>query len=338
MMTLEHMMEIQILYKQGVSQREIAKRLGISRNTVKKYLKHSGKPSYTRSVRPSKLDPYTAYLKERLTAALPEKLPATVLFREIKAQGYTGGETLVRGYLRQLRPAGTMTPVQRFETAPGHQAQVDWGVMRSGKQPLYAFLMVLGYSRMLYVELTTDMHYETLQGCHVNAFEYFGGVPREVLYDNMKTVVLQRHAYAAGGHRFHSGLWQFAKTYGVTPRLCRPYRAQTKGKVERMVRYLRESFYRPLSTRLAQLGLQLDVGTANFHARRWLDEVANCRVHQTLKCQPVSRLADEQLQALPAIPPLSPPTSQTVAQAMRLDETPLHHPLSIYNPFCEASL
>ncbi len=123
----------------------------------------------------------------------------------------------------------------RFETEPGRQMQVDWGTMRNGRSPLHVFVAVLGYSRMLYIEFTDNMRYDTLETCHRNAFRFFGGVPREVLYDNMKTVVLQRDAYQTGQHRFHPSLWQFGKEMGFSPRLCRPFRARTKGKVGRMV-------------------------------------------------------------------------------------------------------
>ena len=107
------------------------------------------------------------------------------------------------------------------------------------------------------------MRYDTLEACHRNAFSFFGGVPQEVLYDNMKTVVLQRDAYQTGQHRFHPSLWQFGKEMGFSPRLCRPFRAQTKGKVERMVQYARNSFYIPLMTRLRPMGITVDVETAN---------------------------------------------------------------------------
>ncbi|MDF3223324.1 DDE-type integrase/transposase/recombinase, partial [Escherichia coli] len=99
-------------------------------------------------------------------------------------------------------------PAVRFETEPGRQMQVDWGTMRNGRSPLHVFVAVLGYSRMLYIEFTDNMRYDTLETCHRNAFRFFGGVPREVLYDNMKTVVLQRDAYQTGQHRFHPSLWQ----------------------------------------------------------------------------------------------------------------------------------
>ncbi|MCL7084093.1 DDE-type integrase/transposase/recombinase, partial [Escherichia coli] len=105
--------------------------------------------------------------------------------------------------IRSLSVPQEQEPAVRFETEPGRQMQVDWGTMRNGRSPLHVFVAVLGYSRMLYIEFTDNMRYDTLETCHRNAFRFFGGVPREVLYDNMKTVVLQRDAYQTGQHRFH---------------------------------------------------------------------------------------------------------------------------------------
>lgn len=169
--------------------------------------------------------------------AHPYKIPATVIAREIRDQGYRGGMTILRAFIRSLSVPQEQEPAVRFETEPGRQMQVDWGTMRNGRSPLHVFVAVLGYSRMLYIEFTDNMRYDTLETCHRNAFRFFGGVPREVLYDNMKTVVLQRDAYQTGQHRFHPSLWQFGKEMGFSPRLCRPFRAQSKGKVERMVQY-----------------------------------------------------------------------------------------------------
>ncbi len=175
--------------------------------------------------------------------------------------GYRGGLTILREFIRKQTLPAQAEPVVRFETEPGRQMQVDWGTMRNGKSPLHVFVAVLGYSRMLYIEFTDNMRYDTLEACHRNAFSFFGGVPQEVLYDNMKTVVLQRDAYQTGQHRFHPSLWQFGKEMGFSPRLCRPFRAQTKGKVERMVQYARNSFYIPLMTRLRPMGITVDVET-----------------------------------------------------------------------------
>ena len=193
---------------------------------------------------------------------------------------------------------------------------------------------VLGYSRMLYIEFTDNMRYDTLETCHRNAFRFFGGVPREVLYDNMKTVVLQRDAYQTGQHRFHPSLWQFGKEMGFSPRLCRPFRAQTKGKVERMVQYTRNSFYIPLMTRLRPMGITVDVETANRHGLRWLHDVANQRKHETIQARPCDRWLEEQ-QSMLALPPEKKEYDVHLDENLvNFDKHPLHHPLSIYDSFC----
>lgn len=171
--------------------------------------------------------------------------------------------TILRAFIRSLSVPQEQEPAVRFETEPGRQMQVDWGTMRNGRSPLHVSVAVLGYSRMLYIEFTDNMRYDTLETCHRNVFRFFGGVPREGVYDNMKTVVLQRDAYQTGQHCFHPSLWQFGKVMGFSPRLCRPFRAQTKGKVERMVQYTRNSFYILLMTRLRPMGSTVDVETAN---------------------------------------------------------------------------
>ncbi|EHW9823835.1 IS21-like element IS100 family transposase, partial [Escherichia coli] len=304
MVTFETVMEIKILHKQGMSSRAIARELGISRNTVKRYLQaKSEPPKYTpRPAVALLLDEYRDYIRQRIADAHPYKIPATVIAREIRDQGYRGGMTILRAFIRSLSVPQEQEPAVRFETEPGRQMQVDWGTMRNGRSPLHVFVAVLGYSRMLYIEFTDNMRYDTLETCHRNAFRFFGGVPREVLYDNMKTVVLQRDAYQTGQHRFHPSLWQFGKEMGFSPRLCRPFRAQTKGKVERMVQYTRNSFYIPLMTRLRPMGITVDVETANRHGLRWLHDVANQRKHETIQARPCDRWLEEQ-QSMLALPP-----------------------------------
>lgn len=295
MLNRENCMEIQILHNQGKSIKTICRITGHSRNTVRKYLRSPGPPLYgPRDNRPSKLDPFKGYLQARVEATRPHRIPSPVLFREIRRRGYTGGDRILRTYLSTLYPALPENPVVRFETAPGRQLQVDWCVFRRGKSPLSAFVATLGFSRASYVEFVTDEKFETLKHCHVRAFEYFGGVPTDVLYDNMKTVVLQRNTYGEGCHRFHPGLWDLAKQFGFTPRLCKPYRAQTKGKVERFNRYLRNSFYNPLVGLLRQSNLTLDVHTANAEVMKWLRDVANVRRHDTTRQSPMALLEKEQ--------------------------------------------
>jgi len=213
--------------------------------------------------------------------------------------------------------------------------------MRGGKQPIHAFVAVLGYSRALFVYFTDNMRYHTLEQCHRLAFEYFQGIPTDVWYDNMKTVVLERHAYGVGHHRFHAGFNQFSKEMGFIPKLCQPYRPQTKGKVERMVRYVRDNFYAPLSTRLAAAGLKMDVETANIKGMQWLNDVANVRLHDTTKEQPMTRLIKERplLQALPftVIKEIIVNAHNDVITPLNFDPLPLHHDLSIYNDLCQVA-
>lgn len=293
-------MEIRILRKQGKSLRAIAGEVGVSVNTVRKYLADDGAPRYKgRSPKASKLEPFMPYLRQRVEAARPHWIPATVLCREVRERGFAGSERLVRNFVRSLKPVKAEEPLVRFETAPGQQMQVDW--IEFKRERLSAFVATLGHSRASYVEYVTDERIETLVACHIRAFEFFGGVPREVLYDNMKTVVVERDAYGVGLHRFHPTLWDLARHYNFKPRLCRPYRAKTKGKVERFNRYVRYSFHLPLVTRLRQAGLKLDRDTATIEARHWLREVANVRVHAQTGRVPAEVLAEERacLQPLP---------------------------------------
>ena len=184
---------------------------------------------------PGKLDAYKALISARMIAAHPERLPGTVLLGELRARGYTGGITILREHLAALRPVLPVEPVVRFETKPGHQMQVDWAVIRRGDDPLSVFVAVLGYSRTAYVQFVTDERLETLMACHEAAYAFIGGTPHEVLYDNMRTVVIGRDAYGPGKHRLQPGFRDYAHHHGFLPRLCRPYRAQTKGKVERFI-------------------------------------------------------------------------------------------------------
>ena len=303
MITNEVYMEIEVLRKHGFSLRRIAVEVGCAVNTVRSHLSSGQKPKYERTKkRPSKLSPYEAYLRERQRSAHPQWIPATVLYREIAAQGYPGGISQLRSFLRRIKPSVAPEPVVRFETAPGEQLQVDWVEFRKGSGPHYAFCATLGYSRASYVEFVSDMKVSALIDCHQKAFAALGGVPRRILYDNMKTVVLERDIDGPGAHRYHAGFLDYAKHCGFVIKLCRPYRARTKGKVERFNGYLRRSFYVPLVAKLKQAGLQLDVVTANLEVRSWLKEVANERVHGTTQDKPSERLRTEQghLQALPS--------------------------------------
>jgi len=173
----EESMEIRILSKQGKSIREIKRITGHSRNTIRKFLRSAAEPGYKkRAKRPGKLEPFKAFLEERITAALPHRLPATVLAREIRNLGYAGSERLVRLFLAKVHPVKEAEPVVRFETDPGKQMQADWCELRKGKDPLYAFVATLGFSRDSFVMFTNSQCFEVLRECHEAAFSFFGGV------------------------------------------------------------------------------------------------------------------------------------------------------------------
>lgn len=336
MLVAEEAVEIRVLRRQGKSIREIARMLDVSRNTVRRYLRAEGLPRYEREARPSKLDRYKNYLDERVKSAAPEWIPATVLLRELRALGYQGGYSILKDYLATLRPVATPEPVIRFETDPGRQMQADFATIRRGRDRLAVFIATLGWSRATYVEFVTDERLETVLRCHESAFYFFGGIPREVLYDNMRTVVTDRDQYGPGLHRYNRTFLDFAHHYGFLPRLCRPYRAKTKGKVERFIGYLRGSFYIPLASQLRADGLKVDRDTANARAGTWLREVANARVHGTTGEVPLVRLEleRERLQSMPTPWPgvIKPTPSKAPAPTPR----GYQHSLRVYDDLITA--
>jgi transposase len=329
-------LEIRVLAKHGKGVREIAREVGVSRNTVRRYLRAADAVRYrARPPRPGKLAGHEAYVAGRVAAAAPERLAATVLLRELRERGYEGGYTVLKEHLARLRPAVAADPVLRFETGPGEQMQVDWATIRRGADRLSVFVATLGWSRAAYVEFVPDERLDTLLAAHERAFLFFGGVPRDVLYDNMRTVVLERDRYGAGQHRFHPGFLNFAGHCGFRPRLCRPYRACTKGKVERFIRYLRGSFWVPLASRMAAEGVVVDAAAANLAAGRWLREVANARTHATTRAVPAERLGEERAALRPVPPPYPGRTLPSLAApglpAAQQPIVGLQHPLSVYD-------
>lgn len=335
MLTQEQAVEIKVLARRGLGIREIAKQLGCSRNTVRRYLREAPAPSQygPRAPRPTKLDPYKDYLHARIEAARPHWIPAVVLLRELQERGYAGGLTQLKEFVSGFRQAPS-EPVVRFETPPGKQMQADFTHIRRGRDPLLAFVATLGYSRMSWVRFTSDERADTLCRCIGEAFAYFGGVPQHVLFDNAGTIVIERDVYGPGQHRWHPQMLALAERYGFTPRLCRPYRAKTKGKVERFNGYLKGSFCVPLAATLKQAGLRLDVQAANAHIGRWLLEVANHRVHATTRERPDHRLPKEQA-ALMALPELDMAAGPTPSNGRVVPVQSLQHPLSVYNALLE---
>jgi transposase len=210
--------------------------------------------------------------------------------------------------------------------------QADFTHVRRGRDPLIALVATMGYSRATFVKFATREDTPTLCAGLREAFDYFGGVPEHVLFDNTKAVVIERDVYGAGLHRWNDELKALAEACGFTPRLCRPYRAKTKGKVERFNSYLKGSFVVPLAATIEASGLRLSVELANVHVRRWLDDIANARMHGTTKAVPAVRLADERAVMLPA-PVLKAPAVRSQRVAMPVES--LQHPLAVYDELLE---
>lgn len=284
---------IHVLKKQGYSIRAIAKIVGLDRKTVTKRLKEDQlKPIARKNNKRLKLESYKDYIINRISKSVA-KIPSVVILHEIQKYGYKGGLRTLQNFLsleyaKRIKP----DPVVRFETAPGYQAQVDWTTIKSGKHPIYAFVMTLGYSRNSFVWFTNSMNSEVLIDCHHRAFAYFGGVTKTILYDNMKTAVEIRNAYGTGKHKFSSSLLDLSKTYGFSIKLCQPYRAKTKGKVERFNHYLKGNFYNPLVARLADTTTKISVELLNNHIFDWLN-LANDRIHGTTGKKPSNSLKEE---------------------------------------------
>jgi len=292
MIGVDHLMDIRDLARQGHSVRAIARLTGLSRNTVRKVLRGQHDLSRKETPRPSKLDPFKDYLRSRRAE---HPLSAVRLLEEIRPMGYDGSVITLRRFLAGLddraRREGKLTV--RFETPPGRQAQADWAhagrlVDAQGRsRSIYVFTFVLSYSRMLYIRFTTSMNLAALVDCHQRAFDYLGGWPQSILYDNMKQVKL-------GPGRWNEAFLDFAAHYGFTPKAHRPYRPRTKGKVERAVDYVKDGFL---------LGRSFaDLEDLNAQGLAWLAGTANVRVHATTGRRPVDLLPLEVLTPASSVP------------------------------------
>jgi len=288
---------IRQLFKEGLTISEIARRTGRDRKTVRRAINAPEQPAYRQ--RPpvaSKLNPYKDYVRGRMEAGMTN---AVKMHREISARGYDGEITILRQFMRPLREAAEQRAVMRFETPPGQQAQVDWascgqGLCQGLYRAVYCFVMTLAFSRMTYIEFTWRADTRAFIRGHLNAFSYFGGITRTCLYDNLKSVNL---AYVDGGPRLNPTFADFADTFSFRPRLCRPYRPQTKGKVGSGVGYVKGNFL--LGDTFASLG------ELNTRARGWLDSVANVRIHGTTGEVPRRRFERERPLLVPLRPGMS---------------------------------
>jgi transposase len=313
MITPEQHAEIRRLYfgehwKVGT----IAAALGVHHDTVRAALAHDTRTVRRGTCRASALDPYLPFIHD--TLAQYPRLRATRLFEMVRPRGYTGSVVQLRRIVRTIRPTAPPTLYRRLVTLVGEEAQVDWGAFGTvrigrGVRPLSGFVMVLSYSRALFALFTLDQTLESFLRGHVEAFQAFHGSARTLVYDNLRTAVLERAGTAI---RFHPRLLELAGHYHFAPRPCTPYRANEKGKIERQIHYLRHAFFAARTF--------TDVDDLNAQFRRWRDAVAHQRPHPEQRDRTVAEVfADEQPRLLP-LP--AHPLDTDVMRAVRARKTP----------------
>jgi len=294
MIAREVFMDILSYHRQGLSQRAISRKLGIHRDTVKKYITQPQAPEYSKTrKKESILAPFYQMIEDWLAQ---DDYRATWIFQRIKDLGYSGSYDTLKPFVRSIKARNRRQAYLRFETVPGLQGQVDWGDFKVSAADavdltLYLFVLVLGFSRAMYAEFVSQCTLQAFMDAHIHAFKYLGGVPFELLYDNMRNVFSgRRNAKPVINVEFT----HFANHYGFKPILCAPYSPWVKGKVERPMDFIREAFWRGYRfTRLE---------TANRDLLHWLSQTANRRTHATHR-QPVDMRWQQETKNLSAVMP-----------------------------------
>lgn len=282
----------------------IARQLGIHHSTVDRILAQTGLPKAERTRRPSIVDPYHPLIIE--TLAQYPTLSAARLFGMAQARGYTGGASQFRAHVAQLRPRRPAEAYLRLKTLPGEQGQVDWGhfghvSIGRAKRPLMAFVMVLSFSRQIFLRFYLNQRMDNFLRGHVAAFTAFQGIPKVLLYDNLRSAVLERHGTAI---RFHPTLLDLSAHYRFEPRPVAPARGNEKGRVERAIRYIRENFFAGRSwSALDDLNVQADAWCTGTSAQRPCPQAPDQRVAEAF--------ADEQAHLI-ALPDNPYPTDERV--------------------------
>jgi transposase len=311
MITEEGFMDIITMHHSGLSIRNISRALGIHRKTVKKHIEVNDFPQYHKHKRSiSILEPYKQIINDYLDQ---DDYQGTWVFDRLKRIGYPGGYDTVKRYVSDIKEQKTRLAYIRFETEPGLQAQVDWGDFQvqepDGKtSTIFAFVMVLGYSRSLYVEFVKCCTLDVFMDGHIRAFRYFQGVPAEILYDNMKNVVAGRDKN--GKPMFNIEFLHFGHHYGFDPTVAPPYSPWVKGKVERPMDYIRERFWRGYAFSSAE--------KANEDIMVWLNEAANRRIHGTHH-EAVYLRWEREIPCLRKLPPVDYDTSLRVFRKVYKD-------------------
>jgi len=277
--------EIHSRFKLRESKRSIARALELDIKTVRKVLRQKQPRSYEREKQESKLlRPFVDYILQRLAAV---GYCAQAVYEEIAARGYTGSYDVVKRFVSPLRKEATQEATIRFETPPGRQGQADWGqcwtVLGGKKTKVHLFVLTLGYCRRTYAVATRDEKLPAFLQAHEEAFNLFGGVPHEIIYDNLKSVVLGRD-FEGSRFEWNPVFWDFSRYYGFRPRPHRPYRPQTKGKVESGVKYVKRFLRGKEFESLDHL---------NACLFEWLTTVADQRVHGTTHRKPAEMFLEE---------------------------------------------
>lgn len=286
--------DIHRLHHAGLSARQIARRLGLGRDTVRKYLRRPYQLPVKRP-RGSKLDAFRDQIDALLAGPHGPQVSAVVVQDQLRPHGYDGGLSILRAYLRQRR--ADRRPGRAFcriEVGPGLRCDVDWAYFPSlsydgAPRRLFAFVLVEAHSRLLYLEFSHSQNFEAFVRCHQHAFQFLGGVSREVFYDNLATAVAERDGRLV---RFQPRFLAFAQEAGFVPRACNLAAGWEKGKVERAIGYVRQNFW-PLRT-------FTDLADVNRQARAWLDDTANRRTHRETGQAPGERFQSAALLPLPA--------------------------------------
>lgn len=286
MLNKEDWMNIQAQVAKGVYQKDIAMQMGVHPKTISRVLKRGGPPSGKRPrARRSKLDPFKPMIDQMLREDIWN---AVVILREIQAKGYPGKNTILHDYIQPKRPLKKSRATVRFETEPGRQMQNDWGqvttIIAGVLTKVHFTVNTLGHSRRFHFWCTDREDAENTYEGVIRAFEYFEGTVQEVLVDNQKAIVIKHRI--GKQVRFNPRFIDLADHYGFTARACRPYRAQTKGKDERMVGYIKNHFFVRFRSfesfaHLNQLALQ------------WLEQEADKRFHGTVKEVVIERFKRE---------------------------------------------
>jgi len=292
MIDRQSIFEIHRLRSEGLSVRKISRLLKLNRETVVRYLNNPLRKASPRAKASRKLDPFKEEIARLLE--LDQQASAVVLRQRIDARGYARGITILRDYLRTLgRRAIERTAYIRFESAPGEQMQIDWGhfgtlVYNGHLRKLYALAVTESFSRMLYVQFTHCQNQEALQQGLLDAFLFFAGCPKELVFDNMPTAVTERVGRLI---RFNDRFLTFLTQLRIFPKACNPGAAHEKGKVERAIGYLRKNFW--------PLRRFTDLADVNHQVREWLAAVANVRIHQGTGERPSDRFKKLTLKPLP---------------------------------------